>query len=256
MGSGPSDRLIRVAVVDDHDVARVGLAGLVRATPDACWVGDADSVAGARRLRQRIIADVVVVDVYLPDGSGLIVCREWMQAQPATRILMLSAWADAAVVGAALDAGAAGYVLKSTRGRTVLQAIRMVADGATILGAGVEHPGGGGTTAGGLGITDDPAGRLNARQREIMGYLAHGWTNQAIAHELLLSEAAVKYHVHNILAVLGVSHRTAVAYWASGDPHRLEAPRRDSGARTTTVQRVGSTVGPAQCAAAALRRRG
>jgi DNA-binding NarL/FixJ family response regulator len=216
--AGAEEDRIRVAVVDDHDVVRAGLAGLLSSTSDTCLVGEANSVAGAAELLRTIVADVLVLDVYLPDGSGVTVCRNWKRVQPHTQVMMLSAWEDDAVLFAALEAGASGYLLKSGRGRTIVDAIRTVADGGTVLDAAVA------TRVYRQNMTSfaaepDPWEHLSSRQRHILQLLAEGLTNREIATQLFLSETTVKYHVRNILAALGVAHRAAAAaYWTRRGP--------------------------------------
>jgi two-component system response regulator DevR len=211
MGESLNDP-IRVAVVDDHEVVRVGLAGLLQSHPDYAWAGEAATAAEAYQLMRRTPVDVLLLDIRLPDGSGVDVCRAWKEAQPDTRIIMLTSFGDDELLFASLEAGAAGYLLKNARGRTLLEAIRTVADGGSILDPAVAdkvlrratHP-----------ASQDPLDELTAQERRILTLIADGLTNREIGAQVYLSEKTVKHYVSNILSKLGLSRRAeAAAYLA------------------------------------------
>jgi DNA-binding NarL/FixJ family response regulator len=158
---------------------------------------------------------VVVLDVRLPDGSGIEACRDIRADRPETRVIMLTSYADDEALFAAIMAGAAGYLLKQARGRDLVQAIRTVHDGGSLLDPEVtgrvlqrlRQPGGGNGT--------DPLAELTERERRILDLMADGRTNQQIARVVYLGETTVKHHVSAILRKLQVTRRSeAAAIWA------------------------------------------
>ncbi len=205
----------RVLIVDDHEVVRAGLRSLLSGIPDVTVVGDAATSADAVQQALHLQPDVVVMDVRLPDGSGIEACREIRAARPETRVLMLTSYSDADALFAAIMAGAAGYLLKQARGRDVVQAIRTVHTGASLLDPAVtgqvldrlRNPG----TAAGA----DRAAELTDLERRILTLLADGMTNHEIARVAFLSDTTVKHYVSAILRKLQVNRRSeAAAIWA------------------------------------------
>jgi two-component system response regulator DevR len=206
-------RRLKIALVDDHEVVRVGVAGLIQAEPDFELVGQAGSVQEALRLKDTTPVDVLLLDIRLPDGSGIDVCRAWMASHPETRIIMLTSFGDDELLFQSLEAGAAGYLLKNTRGRTLIEAIRTVAEGGSILDPAVAdkvlrravQP----------AASHDPLDELTAQERKILTLIAEGRTNREIGQIVFLSEKTVKHYVSNILSKLGMSRRAeAAAYLA------------------------------------------
>lgn len=209
-GGGPDK--IRVLIVDDHEVVRMGLRALVERQPDMEWVGDAGTVAeaveGARRLRPHVI----ILDVRLPDGSGVDACRQIRSDAPHTQVIMLTSYSDDDALFAAIMAGAAGYILKQTRGAELMEAVRRVARGKSLLDPAVTHRvlariRGNGTAQG----EGELLGRLTDRERRVLELIAEGKTNRRIGRELHLSEKTIKHYVTNILNKLEVDNRTAAA---------------------------------------------
>lgn len=203
---------IRVALVDDHELVRLGLAELLAGHADMAVVGQAASVAEAQALMDTVAADVLVLDVRLPDGTGIDVWAAWHERQPDTRVIMLTSYSDEAELFQALGAGAAGYLLKSTRGPDLLEAIRVVRAGGSVLDPSltdvVMH-------RAGRGQPPDPLSPLTPRERHILTLIADGRTNREIASELTLSETTVKHYVSNLLAKMGWARRAeAAAYLA------------------------------------------
>jgi two-component system response regulator DevR len=201
--------MITVFLVDDHELARRGIAGLLEAEPDIEVIGEAGTAAQAR---SRILAtrpDVAVLDVRLPDGSGIDVCREIRSKDPAIQCLMLTAYDDDEAIYAAVIAGAAGYVLKDIRGAGLVESVRTVAAGKSLLDPAltakvVERMRGG--SAG-----DPRLASLSARERQIMALIADGLTNREIGLRLSLAEKTVKNYVSGLLSKLGLQRRTQAA---------------------------------------------
>jgi DNA-binding NarL/FixJ family response regulator len=211
----PQSRRIKVMLVDDHEVVRRGLRSLVETTADLDVVAEAGSVAEAVRQAQQSQPDVVVMDVRLPDGSGIEAAREIRAQRPATRVLMLTSYADEAAVFASIMAGAAGYLLKEVNAAELLSGIRTVGSGRSLLDPTV-------TTAvlervrsGGKSPRDSKLARLSAQEERILGVVAEGKTNAEIGTLLKLSDKTVKNYVSSILAKLEVGRRSeAAAYLA------------------------------------------
>jgi len=201
--------MITVFLVDDHELARRGIAGLLEAEHDIQVIGEAGTAAQAR---SRILAtkpDVAVLDVRLPDGSGIDVCRDIRSAAPSIQCLMLTAYDDDEAIYAAVIAGAAGYVLKDIRGAGLVESVRKVAAGKNLLDPAltakvVERMRGG---AGG----DPRLNSLSTREKQIMALIADGLTNREIGLRLSLAEKTVKNYVSGLLSKLGLQRRTQAA---------------------------------------------
>jgi two-component system, NarL family, response regulator DevR len=201
--------MITVFLVDDHELARRGIAGLLEAEHDIQVVGEAGTAAQAR---SRILAtkpDVAVLDVRLPDGSGIDVCRDIRSANPDIQCLMLTAYDDDEAIYAAVISGAAGYVLKDIRGAGLVDSVRKVAAGHNLLDPAltakvVQRMRGG---AGG----DPRLASLSTREKQIMALIADGLTNREIGLRLSLAEKTVKNYVSGLLSKLGLQRRTQAA---------------------------------------------
>ena len=201
----PGVETVRVMVVDDHELVRDGLKTLLSSQPDLTLVGEAATGSEAIRRVGYDAPDVVVLDIDLPDGSGIDVCRRIRQLSPRTSVLMLTAYADAAAVVASRGAGAAGFALKRVRDLELVSAIRTVAAGGEAFG---DAP-----TAGDEG--DPVLSRLTPREQAILELIAEGMTNREIAESMFLAEKTVKNYVSNLLAKMGIGHRSgAAAYLA------------------------------------------
>ncbi len=200
---------IRVFLLDDHEIVRRGIADLLGAEPDIEIVGEAATAAEALRRIPAVRPDVAVLDGRLPDGSGIDVCRDIRSSLPDTRCLILTSYDDEDAIFAAVMAGASGYLLKEIRGNSLLDAIRQVAAGRSLLDPTVTErlltrlrdgaP------------TDDRLAGLSAREREILGLIADGLTNRQIGERLFLAEKTVKNYVSSLLAKLGLQRRTQAA---------------------------------------------
>ncbi|MDI3298086.1 MAG: response regulator transcription factor [Bacillota bacterium] len=207
-GSGP----IRVLVVDDHEVVRVGLAALIRRQPDMEWAGEADGQESALRAARECRPDVVVMDVRLPDGDGIEACRILRETDPACRVLMLSSFSDAGAVRASIRAGASGFLLKRAHSDLLVQAIRIAAAGGTVLDP--QMTGEILSALRGEGL-EDPLAALSETEREVLERIARGETNRQIGQELHLSEKTVKHYVSSIFDKLQVRRRSEAAALAA-----------------------------------------
>ncbi|MFI0508967.1 two-component system response regulator DevR [Streptomyces canus] len=213
---------IRVFLLDDHEVVRRGIADLLEAEPDISVVGDAENVEHALVRAPAVRPDVAVLDVRLPDGDGISVCRELRSRMPELAVLMLTSFDDEDALLDAIMAGASGYVLKQIRGSDLVSAVRTVASGQSMLDPE--------TTARLMrSLRTEPAeppaeapelAGLSPREREILGLIGDGLTNREIGKRLYLSEKTVKNHISRLLSKLGVQRRVQAAVLAT----HLEQP--------------------------------
>ena len=207
----------RVVLCDDHEVVREGLRGLIGRQTSMTVVGEAGTVADAIAAAARAKPDVVIMDVRLPDGSGVEACRAIREARPETKVIMLTSYADDEALFASIIAGASGYLLKQTRGQAVVDAITTVASGRSLLDPDVT-----GKVLERVreSRAEDPAlASLTDQERKVLEGLAEGHTNREIGEKLFLSEKTVKNYVSRILDKLGLSRRAeAAAYMAKHQP--------------------------------------
>jgi two-component system response regulator DevR len=208
----------RILLCDDHEVVREGLRGLIARQEGMSVVGEAGTVAEVVEAAARTKPDVVIMDVRLPDGSGVEACRTIREARPETKVIMLTSYADDEALFASITAGASGYLLKQTRGQAVVDAVTLVASGRSLLDPDVT---GKVLERVRQGRGDDPALRsLTEQERKVLAGLAEGHTNREISEMLFLSEKTVKNYVSRILDKLGLSRRAeAAAYVAKHRPH-------------------------------------
>lgn len=202
---------IKVLLVDDHKVLRLGLATLFATVPHFSVVGEAGTASEAVSQAHEAHPDVVVMDVRLPDGSGIEACREIRSERPETRVLMLSSYADQDAVVASILAGAAGYLLKQAEPERLIEAIEQVALGGSLLDPTVTASVLDWMRAVGNRSTDDPFWGLSDQERRILPLIAEGKTNREIATCLFLSEHTVKSYVSNLLQKLHLARRTEAA---------------------------------------------
>ncbi len=208
---------VRVFLLDDHEIVRRGVRELLEADGDLEVVGEADSVATARARIGPAAPDVAVLDVQLPDGSGIELCREVRSEHPDVRCLMLTSFPDDEALLDAVVAGASGYVLKQVRGADIVDAVRRVAAGGDLI-----DPAQAARAAEQIrrGAEEDERLRdLTPQERRILDLLAEGRTNRQIASEMFLAEKTVKNYVSNLLAKMGMGRRTEAAVYAA----RLQA---------------------------------
>jgi two-component system response regulator DevR len=202
---------VKLLLVDDHRVVRMGLRTLFETAPQFHVVAEAGSVAEAVTAARRNQPDVVVMDVRLPDGSGVEACREIRSERPRTRVLMLTSYSDEDAVVASIMAGAAGYLLKQTDPERLVEAAEIVADGGSLLDPGVTQTVLQWMRRLGAQAPSDPLIGLSDQERKILPLLAEGKTNREIAAQLYLSEHTVKTYVSNILQKLHLSRRAEAA---------------------------------------------
>lgn len=207
---------VRVFLLDDHEVVRRGITDLITAQPDIIVVGEAGTAAEARARIPATRPDVAILDARLPDGSGIDVCRDIRSAMPETRCLILTSYDDNDAIFAAVMAGASGYLLKEVRGSAIVEAIRQVAAGNSLLDPSVTERL---LTRLREGDRKDPElESLTAREHEVLNLIADGMTNRQIGERLFLAEKTVKNYVSGILAKLGMRSRTQAALY--GAEHR------------------------------------
>jgi two-component system response regulator DevR len=203
----------RVFLLDDHEIVRRGLKELLDATDDLEVVGEAGTAEEALRRVPVAAPDVAVLDVRLPDGDGVEVCRELRSRCPEVRCLMLTSYADDEALFDAIMAGASGYVLKQIRGTDLVDAIRKVAAGQSLLDPGVTAQVLDRLRNGSTG--DEKLDGLTDQERRILDLLAEGLTNREIADRMYLAEKTVKNYVSNLLAKMGMQRRTEAAVYAA-----------------------------------------
>ena len=204
---------IKVFLLDDHEVVRRGLAELFAAQADIEVVGESGSALEAARRIPALRPDVAVLDARLPDGSGIDVCREVRSVDPSIKALILTSYDDDEALFSAIMAGAAGYVLKNVRGTDLIDGVRRVAAGQSLLDPSVTSR-----------VLDrlrngpqqpEELRSLTDQERTILGYIAQGMTNRQIAERMFLAEKTIKNHVSTLLAKLGLERRTQAAVLAT-----------------------------------------
>jgi two-component system, NarL family, response regulator DevR len=212
INGGAARRVISALIVDDHEIARRGLRDLLESSGEIVVVGEASTAAEALAWAADHDADVAVLDVRLPDGNGIEVCRELHSMRPSMRCLMLTSFDDDQAIVAAHLAGAAGYVLKQARCADLLGTVLRVASGVSLLDPRMVarvrerlgHP----------DVTDPLLNRLTRQEHRVLQLIAAGESNRCIAHDMGIAEKTVKNYVSNVLMKLGMSHRTEAAVYA------------------------------------------
>ncbi len=205
---------IRVFLLDDHEVVRRGVHELLAAEDGIEVVGEAGTAAEALTRIPAVRPDVAVLDVRLPDGSGVEVCREIRSSQPGIACLMLTSYADDEALFDAIMAGASGYVLKDIRASDLVGAVRDVAEGRSLLDpvatARVLE-----RLRGGAGRQEDRLADLTDQEKRILDLIGEGLTNRQIGDRLHLAEKTVKNYVSSLLAKLGMQRRTQAAAYVA-----------------------------------------
>jgi len=208
-----SEAAVRVVIVDDHAIVRQGLRALLEAEDDIEVTGEAGSVEEAIRRVGLDEPDLVLMDLQLPDGTGVDACREIMSRWPGTTVLILTSFADDEALYSAIMAGAAGYVLKKIQPDELLTGIRAAASGASLLDpALVEMVF---KRVRGELTGDSLLDRLSGQELKIVDLIEQGLTNRQIAADLNLAEKTVKNYVSNLLTKMGMSRRSEVAAYAA-----------------------------------------
>jgi len=213
---------VRIFLLDDHEVVRRGVRELLELQEDFEVVGEAGTAEEALSRIPATEPDVAIIDMRLPDGNGVEVCRAIRSELPEIQCLMLTSFSDDEALVQAVVAGASGYLLKQIRGNDIVDAVRRVASGESLLDPKVAErvraqfrkaeP------------EDERLARLTPQERRILGYIAEGLTNRQIGAEMHLAEKTVKNYVSNLLAKLGMERRTQAAVFAARlDPQVAES---------------------------------
>ncbi|KFZ81557.1 LuxR family transcriptional regulator [Amycolatopsis sp. MJM2582] len=203
----------KVFLVDDHEIVRRGLSDLLGSEPDIEISGEAASVSEALTRIPATETDIAVLDVRLPDGTGIELCRELLSTRPDLRCLMLTSYADDEALLTAIMAGASGFVLKQVLGNDLVSAIRTIAEGGSLLDSR--------TTAALMNRIrrehdrDDPIAGLSEQERAVFELIGEGLTNREIGERLFLAEKTIKNYVSRILGKLGIQRRTQAAVLAN-----------------------------------------
>jgi DNA-binding NarL/FixJ family response regulator len=209
-GNGPR---IQVFLLDDHEIVRRGVRDLLEAEPDITVIGEAGTAAAALARIPALKPDVAILDIRLPDGDGVTVCRQIRSTMPQLACLMLTSFPDDEALFDAIMAGAAGYVLKQIRGTDLIGAVRTVASGRSLLDP----------EAASLvmrrmrdqATTPDPLAGLTEQERRILALIGEGLTNRQIGNRLFLAEKTVKNYVSALFAKLGMQRRAQAAAYAA-----------------------------------------
>ena len=219
-----STMIIRVFLLDDHEIVRTGLRSLLESTEDIEVVGEAGTVAEALSRIPALRPDVAILDVRLPDGSGVEVCRDIRDRMPATACVILTSYADDEALFASIMAGSSGYILKQVGGNSLIDDVRRVAAGESLLDPALadrvlrrlrEGP------------EEDPLlASLTQQERRILDLIAEGKTNRQIAEAMFLAEKTIKNYVSNLLTKLGMQRRTQAASFATRIHERTERDHR------------------------------
>jgi two-component system response regulator DevR len=204
---------IRVFLLDDHELVREGIRSLLESDADIEVVGEASTAAEALIRIPLAKPDVAILDVRLEDGNGVDVCREVRSAMPELVCLMLTSFADDEALYASIMAGAAGYVLKQIRARDLIEDVKKVAGGASLMDARmvakvierIANP----------PVADERFGSLSPQEQRILALIAEGKTNRQIAEEIFVSEKTVKNYTTNLLSKLKMNNRTEAAIYAT-----------------------------------------
>jgi two-component system, NarL family, response regulator DevR len=213
---------IRVFLLDDHEIVRQGLRALFESQPDLEVVGEAGTATDALTRIPPLQPDVAVLDVRLPDGDGVQVCRSVRAESPGIKCLMLTSFADDEALFDAIMGGAAGYVLKQIKGTDIVDAIRRVAAGESLLDPDatrrvldrIRNP----------PEEDERLATLTPQERRILELITDGLTNRQIAEAMFLAEKTVKNYVSNLLAKLGMERRTQAAVYGARLQQRRPQP--------------------------------
>lgn len=212
--------MVKVFLVDDHEVVRRGLIDLLSSDPELEVVGEAGTVAQAMARIPALRPDVAVIDVRLPDGNGIELCRDLLSQLPDLRCLMLTSFTSDEAMLDAILAGASGYVVKDIKGMELAKAIKDVGAGRSLL----DNRAAAALMAKlrGSAEQNDPLAGLSDQERVLLELLGEGLTNKQIAERMFLAEKTVKNYVSRLLAKLGMERRTQAAVFIS----KLEAQRR------------------------------
>ncbi len=223
MNNAPAAGPVKVFLLDDHEIVRRGVRDLLEAEPDITVVGEAGTAQSALARIPALRPDVAILDVRLPDGDGVTVCREIRSQMPQVACLMLTSFGDDEALFDAIMAGAAGYVLKQIRGLDLVGAVRTVAGGGSLLDPEAamrvmrrmrEQA-----------VRADPLAELTGQERRILELIGEGLTNRQIGERMFLAEKTVKNYVSALFAKLGLERRTQAAVYAERVMHEGDHSR-------------------------------
>jgi two-component system, NarL family, response regulator DevR len=213
-------RPLRLLVVDDHEVVRQGLVSLLERREHFQVVAEAGTAAEAVEMARKFEPDLVVMDVRLPDGSGIEACREIRAEFPGTRVVILTSYPDEEAVLSAIIAGASGYLLKQIRGRDLVSALESVGRGESLLDPAVTEKVLDRVRRIATGTYTDEMAQLTQQEQKILLLVAEGKTNKEIASEVFLSDKTVKNYVSSILSKLNLERRAQAAAFVAR--HRMK----------------------------------
>lgn len=219
MSEGSVARPLRLVVVDDHEVVRQGLVSLLDRREGFQVVAEAGSVAEALEACRKFQPEIVVMDVRLPDGSGIEACRELRSELPETRVVILTSYPDEEAVLSAIIAGASGYLLKQIRARDLVAALESVGRGESLLDPAVTEKVLDRVRRIATGAYTDELAQLTQQEQKILALVAEGKTNKEIAADVFLSDKTVKNYVSSILSKLNLERRAQAAAFVA--KHRL-----------------------------------
>jgi len=214
----PGTPPLRLLIVDDHEVVRQGLVAVLSRHEEFQVVGEAGTVAESIAAARRFEPDLVVMDVRLPDGSGIEACRAIRAELPATRVVMLTSYPDEEAVLSAILAGASGYLLKQIRGRDLVTALEAIGRGESLLDPAVTERVLDRVRRIANGEEKDELSDLTSQERKILRLVAEGKTNKEIAAEVFLSDKTVKNYVSSILSKLNLQRRAQAAAFVARHP--------------------------------------
>lgn len=199
---------VRVMIVDDHEIVRRGIAEIVDRADGLEVVAEAGSVADAIRRAELVIPDVILIDLQLPDGTGIDIMRRLRESKPEIRPVVLTSFDDDSALSEALEAGALAYVLKTVHGAEITDVIKAVADGRVLLDER--------TVTRRRADHGDPTADLTPSERKVLNLIGDGMSNREIGEALGVAEKTVKNHITSLLAKMGLQRRTQVAAWVAG----------------------------------------
>ncbi len=210
-----AEKHLRVLVVDDHEVVREGLVAMLDRRPGFQVVAEAGTVAEALEMARKFMPELVIMDVRLPDGSGIEACRDIRAEFPQTRVVMLTSYPDEEAVFSAIVAGASGYLLKQVRARDLVAALDAVGRGESLLDPAVTEKVLERVRRIATGGANDELAQLTAQEQKILLLVAEGKTNKEIAAEVFLSDKTVKNYVSSILSKLNLQRRAQAAAYVA-----------------------------------------
>ncbi len=200
--------VVNVMIIDDHEVVRRGIAEVVDRADGLKVIAEAGTVAEAVRRAELMNPEVALVDLRLPDGTGIDIIEQLSERSPNTRCIVLTSFDDDDALAESLEAGAKAYLLKSVRGAEITEVIRAVANGRILLDER--------TVTRRRADHDDPTAELTPSERKVLDLIGDGLSNREIGEKLGVAEKTVKNHITSLLAKMGMQRRTQVAAWVAG----------------------------------------